>query len=76
MTRHNYIIKGLNARAQMLQFYEKHSERSTKKLSRRNNVESVFSVMKDRFGAVARALKERTQATELLLMVVCYNTVT
>ena len=71
----NYKIKGLGARAQMLRFYEKHPRTFYKKLSRRNNVESVFSAMKDRFGAIVRSLKERTQSTELLSMVVCYNMV-
>ena len=71
----NYTIKGFNARAQMLRFFEKHPRTFYKKLSRRNNVESVFSAIKDRFGAIVRALRERTQETELLSMVVCYNMV-
>ncbi len=71
----NYTIKGFNARAQMLRFFEKHPRTFYNKLSRKNNVESVFSAIKDRFGAIVRALREHTQETELLSMVVCYNMV-
>ena len=39
----------------------------------RNNVVSVFSSMKARFGGVVRALREKTQPAELLSMTVCYN---
>ena len=71
----NYTIKRFNARAQMLRLFENHPRTFYNKLSRRNNVESVFSSIQDRFGAIVRALRERTQETELLSMVVCYNMV-
>lgn len=69
----NYVIKGFNVRADMLRFYEEHPGTFHRILSLRNNVESVFSAVKDRFGAVVRSLRERTQSVELLSMVVCYN---
>ena len=75
VTKSNYVIKGFNARAQMLRFFEKHPRTFFSKLLRINNVESVFSAIKDRFGAIVRALRECIQATELLSMVVCYNMV-
>lgn len=69
----SYVIKGFNARADMLKFYEERPGIFHRILSMRNSVEGVFSAIKDRFGAVIRALRERTQSVELPSMVVCYN---
>ena len=69
----NAVIKGFNARAEMLRFREEHPGTFYKILRLRNNVESVFSSMKARFGGVVRALMESTQSAELLSMTICYN---
>ena len=73
-SKSNAVIKGFNARAEMLRFREEHPGTFHRLLRLRNNVESVFSSMKARFGGVVRALKERTQSVELLSMTICYNT--
>ena len=65
--------KGFNARAEMLRFRNEHPRTFHNILRIRNNVESVFSSMKARFGGVVRALKPHTQAVELLSMCICYN---
>ncbi len=57
----------------MLRFLEEHPGTFRKLLRKRNNVESVFSSMKERFGGVVRAVKAKTQTVELLSMCVCYN---
>ena len=69
----NYTIKGFNARADMLRFFEKHPRTFYKLLRLRNNVESIFSSIKARFSGMVRALKEHTQTVELLSKCICYN---
>ena len=69
----NAVIKGFNARAEMLRFHKEHQGIFYRILRLRNNVESVFSSMKARFSGVVRALKETTQSAELLSMTICYN---
>ena len=69
----NAVPKGLNARAEMLRFRDEHPRTFHNILRIRNNVESVFSSMKERFGGVVRALKPHTQAVELLSMCICYH---
>ena len=71
--RTDYKIEGEDARAEMLMFLEEHPGTFRKLLRKRNNVESVFSSMKERFGGVVRAVKAKTQTVELLSMCVCYN---
>ena len=39
----------------------------------RNNIESVFSSIKERFGGMVRAAGARTRAVELLSKVITYN---
>ena len=68
-----YEIKGFNARAEMLRFLEKHPGTFHKLLRKRNNVESVFSSMKERFRGVVRAVRTNTQTVELLSTCICYN---
>ena len=53
----NYSVRGSGARAEMLQFCEEHPRTFHNTLRDRNNVENGFSVMKERFGAVVRALR-------------------
>ena len=69
----NYSILGSGARAEMLQFCEEHPRTFHNTLRDRNNVENGFSVMKERFGAMVRALTGRTQSIEMLSMVICFN---
>lgn len=69
----NAVIKGFNARAEMLRFHKDHPGTFYKLLRLRNNVESVFSSIKARFGGVVRAVKEKTQSIELLSVAICYN---
>ena len=72
-SKSNAVIKGFNARAEMLRFREEHPGTFYRILRLRNNVESVFSSMKARFGGVVRALKEKTRSADLLSMTICYN---
>ena len=65
-------IKGFNARAEMLRFFEKHPGTFHKLLRKRNNVESVSPSVKERFGGVARAAKANTQTVGLLSMRTCH----
>ena len=74
-SKSNAMIKGFNARVEMLRFREEHPGTFHRLLLLWNNVESVFSSMKARFGGVVRTLKERTQSVKLLSMTVCYNMV-
>ena len=71
--KEGYKIKGLNARARMLRFFEEHPRTFYNILKLRNNVESVFSSVKTRYNGMVRALKEHTQAVELLSKCICYN---
>ena len=63
--RTDYKIEGEDARAEMLTFLEEHPGTFRKSLQKRNNVESVFSPVKARFGGAARAVKAKTQTVEL-----------
>ncbi len=62
----NSVIRGFNARAEMLRLREEHPGTFYRILRLWNNVESAFSSMKARFGGVVRALKEKIQSAELL----------
>ena len=53
-TKSNAVIKGFNARAEMLRYRKKHPRTFYQILRLRNNVEMS---MKARFGSVVRALK-------------------
>ena len=68
-----YEIHGFNAKAEMLRFLEKHLGTFHKLLRKRNNVESVFSSMKERFGGVVRAVKTNAQTIELLSTCTYHN---
>ena len=69
----NAVPNGHNARADMLRFRNEHPRTFYNILRIRNNVESVFSSIKDRFGGIVRALNPHTWAVELLLVCICYN---
>ena len=62
----NATPKGFNARAEMLRFRDEHPRTFSSTLCIRNNVESVFSSMKERFGGVVRALKAAQVSTARL----------
>ena len=74
----NAIPNGDDARAEMLRFRDEHPRTFCTIpyhtiLRIRNNVESIFSSMKDKFGSVVRALNLHSQGVELLSMCICYN---
>ncbi len=71
--RSDYTIEGEDAGAEMLRFLEEHPGTFRKLLRKRNNVESVFSPVKERFGGVARAVKAKTRTVELLSMCTYHN---
>ena len=71
--RTDYTIEGDDARAEMLRFLEEHPGTFRNILRKRNNVESVFSYMKERFGGVVRAVKTKTQIVELLSTCTYHN---
>ena len=54
-------------------FLEKHPGTFRKLLRKRNNVESIFSSMKERFGGVVRAVKTNAQTIELPSTRTCCN---
>ena len=68
-----YEIKVFNARAEMLRFLEKHPGTFHKLLRKRNNVENVFSSMKERFGGVVRVVKTNAQTVKLLSTCTYHN---
>ncbi len=70
----NEVINGFNAGAEMLRFGEDHPGTFHRILRLRNNVGSVFSSMKARFGGVVRPLRETTRSVELPSTTVRYNT--
>ena len=71
----NTRAKGFNALSDMVKFSKEHPGTFFRLVGIRNNVESVFSSMKERFGAAVRAVGDRTSSIELLSMAICYNMV-
>lgn len=69
----NAVPHGFNAKAETLRFHDKHSGTFYGILRTRNNVESIFSSVKERFGGAARALKTYAQSIGLLSTCICYN---
>ena len=69
-----YEIKGFNARAEMLGFLGKRPGTFHKRLRKRNNVESAFSSMKERFGGAVRAVKTNARTVELPSTCAYHNT--
>ena len=72
-SKSNAIPNGHNARDEMLRFRDEHPRTFYNILRIRNNVDGIFSSMKDRFGGIVRALNLYTQSIELLSMCICYN---
>ena len=69
----NAILSGDDTRAELLRFNDKHPRTFYNILRIRNNAESIFSSMKDRFGSIVRARNLHNQGVELLSMCICYN---
>ena len=69
----NAVSNGHNARADMIRFCDEHPRTFYNILRIRNNVESVFASIKDRFGSIVRTISPHIWAVELLSMCICYN---
>ena len=65
--------RGGRRQAEMLRFLEEHPATFHKMPRKRNNVESVFSSMKERFGGVVRAVRMKIQTVELPSTRTCHN---
>ena len=64
--RSDHKIEGEDAGAETLRFSGERPGAFRKLLRKRNNAESVFSSVKERFVGVVRAVKTKTQTVELL----------
>ena len=71
----NSTIHGFTEMAEMLKMAIEHPGTFYKMVRLRNNIESVFSSLKERFGGMVRAAGARTRAVELLSKVIAYNMV-
>ena len=69
----NSTIHGFTEMAEMLKMAIEHPGTFYKMVRLRNNIESVFSSLKERFGGMVRAAGARTRAVELLSKVIAYN---
>ena len=57
----------------MIRFRDAHPRTFYDILRIRNNVESAFSSIRDRFGSIVRAISPHIWTVELLSMCICYN---
>jgi len=57
----------------MLQFFREHREEFMEHYHKRSNAESVFSMMKRKFGAFVRARNSLAQENEVLCKALCHN---
>lgn len=73
--RRNSRARGLHPMGQMLKWYESDRDGFDSVYHQRSLVETAFSVIKERFGAVARAKTFRMRQLQLALKCVCYNLV-
>ncbi|MDE0526627.1 MAG: transposase [Thaumarchaeota archaeon] len=71
----NSRAKGLHPMGRMLRWYESDRDGFDRAYHQRSLVETAFSVIKERFGAVARAKTFRMRQLQLALKCVCYNLV-
>ena len=71
----NSTIHGFTEMTEMLKMAIEHPGTFYKMVRLRNNIESVFSSLKERFGGMVRAAGARTRAVELLSKVIAYNMV-
>ena len=73
--KRNSRAKGLHAMGQMLKWREDDREGFDKIYHQRSLVETAFSSIKERFGAVARAKTFLMRQLQLALKCICYNLV-
>ena len=71
--RKDHTLKGYNPRAEMLRWRKENPEEFERTYHRRSLVESVFSSLKARFGAVVAAKTLPLQRLQLILRSICYN---
>ena len=71
--RKDHTLKGYNPRAEMLRWRKENPEEFERAYHRRSLVESVFSSLKARFGAVVAAKTLPLQRLQLILRSICYN---
>ena len=71
--RKDHTLKGYNPRAEMLGWRKENPEEFERTYHRRSLVESVFSSLRARFGAVVAAKTLPLQRLQLILRSVCYN---
>ena len=71
--RSDYTTEGEDAGAETLGFSGERPGTFRKLLRKRNNIKSVFSSMKERFGGAVWAVKTKTQAAVLLPTCTCHN---
>lgn len=65
--------KGSTVWARMYYQFQQHNEDFMRHYHKRSNIESVFSMVKARFGNNIRSRKEESQDNEILLKVLCHN---
>lgn len=69
-TRHS---RGSDIWKQMFTLFNKYQAEFDKEYHKRSNIESVWSMIKARFGFNLKSMKEYTQDNEILLKVLCHN---
>ena len=70
--RKDHTLKGYNPRAEMLRWRKENPE-EFKRTYHRRSLESVFSSLKARFGAVVAAKTPPLQRLQLILRSICYS---
>ena len=71
--RRDHVIRGYSPRAAMLRWRQENPEEFARLYHRRSLVESTFSSIKARFGAVVTAKTLPLQRLQLILKSICYN---
>ena len=69
----NSSVKGFHPMGQMLKWHRDDPDGFNEVYHERSLVETAFSVIKERFGAVARAKKFVMRKLQLVLRCICYN---
>jgi transposase len=57
----------------MFRYFNEHNEDFMKHYHKRSNIESVWSMIKARFGDHLKSRKEESQDNEIILKVLCHN---
>ena len=71
--RKDHALKGYNPRAEMPRWRQENPEEFERIYHRRSLVESVFSPLKTKFGAVVAAKTLPLQGLQLILRSICHN---